>query len=120
VYEAPKPRLCLCDYGAPRFRGITAATLACKLSAVAKFEKFRQARRQLGFPPIHPIKGPSDFGRATLSGIPVVTAVVSSPILRHDGVIVTQRGLEPETGLFLDINGEWPSVMSPAEMPSAC
>jgi hypothetical protein len=44
-------------------------------------------------------------------GVPVITGVVSSPILRADGTIAVTRGYDELTGLCLDTEGTYPAVM---------
>ena len=44
-------------------------------------------------------------------GIPVCTGVVSAPVLRSDGTIADKRGYDQQTGLFLDVEEDYPPVM---------
>ena len=45
--------------------------------------------------------------------VPVITGIVSCPILRADGSILTQPGYDPETGLYLENGDSYPSLMKP-------
>jgi len=47
----------------------------------------------------------------TFPGIPVCTGVVSAPVLRSDGTIADKRGYDQQTGLFLDVEEDYPPVM---------
>ena len=55
------------------------------------------------------------FLPAFTAGIPTVTGVVSSPILRADGTIANRSGYDRDTGLFLAIDDSYPDVMPVTE-----
>src|SRR5262249_13110661 len=44
-----------------------------------------------------------------------IKGIVSAPVLRENGTIASSPGYDPQTGLYLDIDGEYPPVMKPAE-----
>jgi hypothetical protein len=115
VHDAPKPKLCLHDNGSATFHPIPAPTLAVKLSSCAKYQKWNDRKQKhVGCQP------PENIVNAVLAStqypdIPVVTGVVSSPILRSDGTIATERGYDKDTGLYLDTDGTYPALMEPHE-----
>ncbi len=111
--DAPKPRLCVHDEGAPRLRQIPTSTLSVKLSSCAKFMAWNARAKELVrvAPPellIHAVRDSIEF-----PGVPVITGVVSSPILRSDGTIAVARGYDGLTGLYLDTDETYPSLMQP-------
>ena len=90
VHDAPKPKLCLHDNGAPCLRPIPTTTLAVKLSSCARFVKWspkEQCYVDAGPPEI---LVPAVRDSIAFPGVPVVTGVVSSPILRADGSIAVR------------------------------
>ncbi len=111
VHDAPRPKLCVVDNGAPRLRAIPAPTLKARLSAVAQFEKW-DARKDKW---VHCL--PSDpIVSATISApryadIPKCLGVVSSPVLRSDGTIAAGPGYDPLTGLYIATEGRYPPLM---------
>lgn len=111
VENPPKPRYCLIDNGAPRLREIAAPTLARKLSSCAQFLKWKNEVWAPSLPP--PIVVNAVLSSAAYPRIPVITNVVSSPVLRANGTIARQPGLDRDTGLFLYIDGDYPDVMEP-------
>jgi hypothetical protein len=42
--------------------------------------------------------------------LPALVGVVEAPIVRPDGSILSTPGYDPTTGLFLQVDGEWPAV----------
>lgn len=111
AHDAPKPKLCKHDNGSPRLRPIPAATLTVKLSSCAKFRKWNAQKNDYVtcLPPdtvVNAVLQGFNFG-----SIPVITGVVSSPILRSDGTIAAKPGYDSGTGLYLDIEGEFPPLM---------
>jgi putative DNA primase/helicase len=42
--------------------------------------------------------------------LPVLAGIISAPILREDGTVLTLRGYDQSTGLFLDSDEDWPAV----------
>jgi hypothetical protein len=112
VENPPKPRYCLIDNGAPRLRKIAAPTLARKLSRCAQFLKWKNEEWASSLPP--PIVVNAALSSAGYPSIPVITNVVSSPVLRANGTIARQPGLDRDTGLFLYIDGDYPDVMEPS------
>ena len=111
VHDAPRPKLCKIDHGAPRLRSIPVATLRARLTAVARFEKWDARKNKL----VHCL--PSDpIVSATVSapyypGVPKCLGVVSSPVLRSDGTIVTDSGYDRLTGLYIATDGTYPPLM---------
>ncbi len=116
VNAPPKPELCLTDNGAPQLRLISTATMARKLSACANFEKYARG----GWVPCLPQDGivKAVLSSAEFPGIPVITNVVSSPMLRVDGTIARVPGYDPLTGLYLNVTGDYPDIM-PTEVAVA-
>jgi len=117
VKEAPLPKLCLADNGSPRLRIIPDPSLGLLLSEHARW---LVEMKTLAGTVIKRVDPPTKIVRAiaaasNLPGIPVVTGVVSCPMLRADGSIATKPGYDKATGLYLDVSGEWPALMSPAE-----
>lgn len=111
AHDAPKPKLCLTDNGAPRFRAITTPALTRKLSTCARFVRRKKDDFVPCLPPenvVNAILASVDHGR-----VPVATGIVSHLVLRADGSIATQRGYDPLTGLYLDISGDFPPLMDP-------
>jgi hypothetical protein len=111
AYDAPKPKLCLHANGAPQFHPIGNASMTVKLSAVAKYEKFdkREGEWVPAFPPDKVVQAILEGPR--YQGIPVLTGIYSCPVLRADGSIARQPGLDSQTGLYLDISGSFPDLM---------
>ena len=109
VHPVCQPKQCLSDNGAPRLRPMPKAALDPILSAIAKWRKpsFR------GWVPAPPPLRVVDavLSKANPRGIRVVTGVVSSPVLRADGSILSTPGYDKSTGLYLDIDGEFPPLM---------
>lgn len=115
VHDAPKPKLCLQDNGSPSLRPIPTATLGVKLSCCAKFVKW-SAKQQCYVQTKPPdILIPAVRDSSEYPGVPVITGVVSSPILRADGTIAAAPGYDKLTGLYLDIEGTYPGLMETAE-----
>jgi hypothetical protein len=115
AHDAPKPKLCKHDNGSPRLRPIPAATLTVKLSSCARFRKWSDKKDD--YVPCLP---PETVVNAVLqsinfSSVPVITGIVSSPILRADGTIATKPGYDSGTGMYLDIEGEFPPLMQPKD-----
>jgi putative DNA primase/helicase len=48
-------------------------------------------------------------------GVPVITGIVSSSVLRPDGSTACKPGYDKATGLYLDTEGSYPPLMEPAE-----
>lgn len=113
VEDPPKPKLYLIDNGAPRLRQILAPTMARKLSTCAQFKKYSKQQEDWlpSLPPelvVNAVLSSADY-----PGIPVATNIVSCPMLRADGTIAKTPGYDTLTGLFLDIDGDYPEVMEP-------
>jgi len=106
-----KPPLCVGDNGAPRLRTIPAGRLACKLSAAARYQKSRTLKGKTttwidADPPANIVKAISE--QIEFPGVPQVTGLAYSPMLRSDGSIVRESGYDPSTGLILDLDGSFP------------
>jgi hypothetical protein len=111
-HEAPKPAQCQQDDGGPIFRVIPHATLAVKLSSRATYKKFDgRAKKHVPCSPPDPIVCAVQASPA-YPGIRVVTGLASCPILRADGTVASAPGYDPETGIFLAAQGEWPALMT--------
>jgi hypothetical protein len=113
VHDARKPKLCKYDNGSPRLRPIPPATLTVKLSSCARFRKRSIQKNDYVacLPPETVVN--AVLQSINFSCVPVITGVVSSPILRSDGTIAMKPGYDPGTGLYLDIGGEFPPLMPP-------
>ncbi len=113
--EAPRPPQCLADNGAPQLRPIPPATLTVNLSSCARWEKMneRKKRHVRCLPPDAVVRAVDAASR--LPGIPVVTGIVSCPVLRSDGSILVAPGYDRQTGLFLDTDGTYPPLMNPRD-----
>lgn len=114
VTEAPLPKLCLSDNGAPRLRPVPIQSLTLLLSEHARWMNRIQTQNGVKLKRIAP---PTSIAGALISaqslpGIPVVTGIVSCPVLRADGSIASKRGYDKATGLYLDVDGDWPVPMS--------
>ena len=87
VHEAPRPKQCKVFHGGPQIRSIAKATLRPKLTSAAHYQKWVKQTKEY-----HRCL-PSDYivdavlAAPAYDGIPVVTGVVSCPILRPDGTI---------------------------------
>ena len=114
AHDPKKPRQCLYDNGAPQLRPIPPATLLVLLSSAARYQSINaKGDATPCLPPDAIVKAVHASTR--YDGVPVITGVASCPILRHDGTIAAERGYDPETGLYLDIDGAYPHLMAPAE-----
>ncbi|MGQ0633420.1 MAG: bifunctional DNA primase/polymerase [Planctomycetaceae bacterium] len=113
--DAPRPKLCLHDNGAPQLRQIRPASLAVVAASVARFEQYNQ-RKKRGvrcLPPDAVIRAVDSA--SNLPGIPVITGIVSGPVLRADGSILCEPGYDKLTGLYLDTDGTYPALMNPRD-----
>ena len=115
VHEAPRPKQCKVFHGGPQIRPVAKATLRTKLTSAAHYQKWvKQAEEYHRCLPSDHIVD-AVLAAPAYDGIPVVTGVVSCPILRPDGTIAAKRGYDPETGVWLDIEGQFPDLMDPRE-----
>lgn len=118
VHDAPRPKHCLSDNGAPRLRPIPGSTLTMLLSEHARWHTKSYTKKGVKLKRVAPsaqiagaIKDSHD-----LPGIRVITGIVSCPVLRADGSFASKPGYDKATGLFLDIDDKWPAApMSVAE-----
>lgn len=112
VYDAEKPKQCLYDNGSPQLVPIPKPTLATRLSVCAQWEKYL---KNDGWVPAAPndkaINAVHVLNR--WPSVPTITGIVSSPVLRADGSILVEHGYDRETGLFLESDGSFPSLMCP-------
>ena len=113
VHDAKRPKQCKVDHGGPQIRPIPKATLRTKLTSNAHYAKWKKDGYVECLPSDHIVD--AVLAAPAYDGIPVVTGVVSCPILRPDGTIAAKRGYDPETGVWLDISGEFPDLMDPRE-----
>jgi len=113
VYDAEKPKQCLFDNGSPQLVPIPKPTLATRLSVCAQWNKYH-VKDKVWIPAL-----PNDKVVNAVHvlnkwpSIPTITGIVSSPVLRADGSILVEHGYDPETGLFLESDESFPSLMSP-------
>ncbi|HUY88981.1 MAG TPA: bifunctional DNA primase/polymerase [Pirellulales bacterium] len=110
--EAPMPKLCQADNGAPRLRPVPPPSLMLLLSEHARWQAKIQTQNGVKIKRVDP---PSKIVNAIvasshLPGIPTICGVVSCPVLRADGSIASKPGYDKLTGLSLDIDGDWPPV----------
>ena len=101
------------ENGEPKLVPVTKATLFPILSSAARWERWNAKKNKwVWCEP--PEKVAAAIATSThLPGIPVIHAVVSAPDLRPDGKIIAERGYDPSTGLYLDIDGKYPAPMKP-------
>ena len=115
VHDAPKPKLCLHDNGAPCLRPIPITTLGVKIASCARFVAWND-KKQCYVTTRPPETLPAAVRDSIeFPGVPVVTGVVNSPILRADGTIAVTQGYDELTGLYLDTEGTYPGLMQPDE-----
>lgn len=113
--EAPRPKLCLNDNGAPRFRQVPMPTLGLILSEHARWKQWNERSKEY-VPCAPPQRIVSAVDAADdLPGIPVATGIVSAPVLRADGSILAEHGYDRLTGLYLNTDGNYPALMDPRE-----
>ncbi len=118
VHDAKRPKQCKVDHGGPQIRPIPRATLRAKLASAAHYLKRIKPNVYCRcLPPTNIVD--AVLAAPAYDGIPVVTGVVSCPILRPDGTIAAKRGYDAETGVWLDIDGEFPDLMEPKEAVAA-
>jgi hypothetical protein len=115
ITDVESPPLCLHDNGGPRLRQIPLPVLTTYLSSAARWEKHNARKRTYVrcTPPPH-IVAPVDAA-IDLPGIRPITGIVSAPVLRENGTVATAAGYDPQTGLYLDTDGEYPSLMLPKD-----
>ncbi|NQU22680.1 MAG: bifunctional DNA primase/polymerase [Candidatus Nealsonbacteria bacterium] len=113
--DATTPKLCLNDNAAPRARPIPHPTLRKRIATCARFEKWDgRAKKPVPCPP------PQDLVSAVYenhdyAGVPVLTGIVSTPVLRADGSIANKPGYDAKTGLYLDVDDDYPVLMDPTD-----
>jgi hypothetical protein len=111
VHDAPLPLHCLNDNGAAKCSPILAPLLKVKMTAVAECKKWNEKKND------YVRCTPSDdivnaiLASGPYAKIPVLVNVVSAPILRVDGSIASKPGYDVDTGVYLDIDGEYPDLM---------
>jgi hypothetical protein len=115
VHDAKRPKQCKVDHGGPQIRPISKATLRTKLTSAAHYWKYAANANEPHrcVPTDHVVD--AVLAAPAYDGIPVVTGIASCPILRPDGTIAARRGYDPETGVWLDIDGDFPPLMEPKE-----
>lgn len=115
VTDVESPPLCLHDNGGPRLRQIPPPVLTTYLATAARWEKHNTRKKAyVRCTPPPNIVAAVDAA-IDLPGIRPITGIVSAPVLRENGTIATARGYDPQTGLYLDTDGDYPALMSPAE-----
>lgn len=117
VYDAEKPPQCLHDNGSPQLVVIPSPSLATRLSACADWWRFDtratkdEKKWKRATPP------PSVVNAVHVAnnwpGVPPITGIVSCPVLRADGSLLTEPGYDRETGLYLETGELYPSLMHP-------
>ena len=112
--EPQMPKLCFSDNGAPRLSPITAPELTLKLAEHCRWEQEIYTRKGVKVKHVEPHKKvvAGIAASSHLPGIPTITGIVSCPVLRPDGSIASKPGYDKATGLYLDIDGDWPAPMS--------
>lgn len=118
VSDSKPPPQCLFDNGAPKLRAIPMPTLTTYLASAARWETVDgRGKVRRTTPPDKIVKAVD--ANVDFQTIRRITGIVSSPMLRPDGTIVSKTGYDTDTGLFLATEGEFPSVMS-ADEAIAC
>ena len=110
-HEPKPPKLCLTDNGSLQFRPVAQATLRATLSSAAKWQKWQKDEYKACLPTDAVVS--AVLNSAQYPGVPVVTGVVSCPVLRADGTIADKAGYDPDTGLYIDTEGDYPALMRP-------
>jgi hypothetical protein len=110
IHDADKPPQCVTEYGCPQVRPIAPASVKRRVSAVARVEKYDARSDEW----VHAILTP-DLTAAVMNapefpGVPVVTGVTTGPALRANGSVVCEPGYDSATGLYLDLDGEYPPL----------
>lgn len=113
VPAPPKCRQALLDNGSPRLQVVPQGAMLEILSDAATFEYFKKDRWTKCRP--DPELRTAVINRLDYPGVKPVNGVVSAPILLPSGSIVTTPGYNADSGLILDVCGEWPSRMENAE-----
>lgn len=115
VHDAKKPKQCLHDNGSPQLVPLPKPMLATRLSACAEWRKFDARKKdwKRSTPPenvVNAVHVSNDWPR-----VPVITGIVSSPVLRADGTILSTAGYDKATGLYLDSDCTFPPLMNTGE-----
>lgn len=114
VYDPPKCKYAR-DNGAPRLGFIPMGMMLETLCNAADFYRYDSKSKQMvRCLPTNDLRA-AIAQRGDYPGVPVVHGVVSRPILLPNGEIVTTAGYNADTGLFLNVEGEWPAAMSTDE-----
>ena len=115
VHDPPKCKYAKNDYGAPRLGFIPPGMMLETLTSAADFYRFdAKSHQYVRCLPTTDLRA-AISQRGDYPNIPPIHGVVSRPILLPDGRIITTPGYNVETGLFLNIDGEWPATMSTDE-----
>lgn len=116
LHEEPKlPDHCLHEPSSPTFRPISEPQLKVKLSRCCRIEKWNGTMKEW----VHTV-APKDLTNGILASlhyreIPVITGIFFSPVLRQDGTVMSTPGYDPRTGLYLKLDGRYPSLIQPGE-----
>jgi hypothetical protein len=51
--------------------------------------------------------------------LPMLTGIISAPIMREDGTVLSQRGYDKDTGLFFLSDEDWPTIPEQPTLPDA-
>jgi hypothetical protein len=114
-HDAKKPKQCLHDNGSPQLVPMPKPTLATRLSACAEWHKWDARKKdwKRSTPPdnvVGAVHVSNEWPR-----VPVITGIISSPVLRDDGTILTTPGYDKATGLYLDCDCTFPPLMNTGE-----
>lgn len=98
--------------GTPEIRRLTAAALAARMSAVARWVKLDRRNEppteRPAFPPAAVARAIADFGQ--WPQLRRLEGVVEMPVLRPNGTVIEERGWDRATGLLYDPSEEYPAV----------
>ena len=111
--DAPLPKLCLHDNGSAKLAPLAPAALMPLLTTCAQWEKRDAKKWKRCLPPANVVAALD--ASTHYPGVPVVTGIVTSPVLRADGSILAEPGYDDSTGLFADLARSFPPLMSTDE-----
>jgi putative DNA primase/helicase len=110
-HDPPKLQFAKHDNGAPRIAFLPSGSMVDTLSQAGVYEKYDgRAGKWRRCPP------PTEIGVAVANRhhyptIPQIAEVVARPVLHPNGEIVATPGYDSQTGIYLNTEGDWPSVM---------
>ena len=109
----PKPpRKALVDNGAPRIAIVPQASMYEMLPKVAEWRRWNERRNEwVSAVPGADLRS-AIYQRGYFPGVKQLRGIVCRPILLPNGEILGTSGYHADTGLILDIDCEYPTVMS--------